>query len=110
MPVLLALLIIALSTHSQAASLVLVGPAQVHVGDLASYSLQVALEPGETIRGSSGQLMFEGGRSLVSINPSFVDGRALRGFFDAGYIVDVADYVNSHTRDQDPVLLEWGID
>lgn len=107
MRVFLALVLTLLSARARAASIVLSGPTTIHVGQTASYSLQLSLEPGETLGGVVGQFLVEGGRSLASFTPDYYGQLGSRGFLVPYYWVDLAALSEpASTLYQYPVLLQ----
>jgi hypothetical protein len=91
------------STSANSASLVLAGPAVIHVGDTVTYALQIDLAPGETFRGGYAQFAVENGRSLASWVAIDCDCHNQRGFFFSGYRVDIAGEARF------PVALDGGL-
>lgn len=102
-------LALAVTARAQAASLELLGPTVIQVGDTASFEIRIHLAPGERLHGAWGELIVEGGRDLALFAPYWCDCLIRDGFFTAGYSVDPAAIFNV-TDDgviHGPVLLEW---
>ncbi len=103
--------LVAFASHSHAASLALVGPEELPVGQTATYSLLIVLDSAETLHGAGAVLVAENGRAFASFEAKQRSGIVHGdGFFGHSYTIDVAAYYGLPGYETMPVFLEGGPD
>jgi len=103
-------LLVSLATGARAASVVLAGPPVIHVGDTASYTVEVALSPGELISYYSEQFTLENARDLIGVlSPGVAEPHFQYGWIGQAWVLDaVQSYDSFHFQTQPVVLWATG--